>query len=122
MKVKIDTRGKFHVITIQERELYANMTADLEHLLLPYLQNDVKNIMLNMSMVNAVDENLAEALAAIQQRFYELQVSFVMCEMQPDVEHFFDQTGLLEMLNLTPTESEAADIIHMEEIERELDI
>jgi hypothetical protein len=31
-----------------------------------------------------------------------------------------EEASLLEMMNVTPTESEAMDIIHMEEIEREL--
>jgi hypothetical protein len=36
------------------------------------------------------------------------------------VEAALDKTGLLEIMNVTPTESEAWDIIQMEEIEREL--
>jgi hypothetical protein len=36
------------------------------------------------------------------------------------VETIFDQLELLEMMNVTPTESEAWDIVQMEEIEREL--
>jgi hypothetical protein len=35
-------------------------------------------------------------------------------------EEFFEKTELLELLNITPTESEAWDIVQMEEIEREL--
>jgi len=44
----------------------------------------------------------------------------VICELQPPVEEFLDKGQLLEMMNMTPTESEAWDIIQMEEIEREL--
>jgi Trp operon repressor len=40
--------------------------------------------------------------------------------MQPLVEETFDKEELLELLNSTPTESEAWDIVQMEEIEREL--
>ena len=40
--------------------------------------------------------------------------------VQPQVEEFLDKDQLLEMMNITPTESEAWDIIQMEEIEREL--
>jgi hypothetical protein len=35
------------------------------------------------------------------------------------VEEFLDQNDLLEMMNITPTQSEAWDIVQMEEIERE---
>jgi hypothetical protein len=37
-----------------------------------------------------------------------------------EVEDFLDKTDLLELMNVTPTESEAYDILQMEEIEREL--
>ncbi len=42
MKVKIDTREKFHAITVEDPILAANMTAELDECLLPLLQNVVK--------------------------------------------------------------------------------
>jgi hypothetical protein len=50
---------------------------------------------------------------------YENNSSFVVCEMQKAVENFLDSVNLLELMNSTPTESEAMDIVQMEEIERE---
>ena len=38
-----------------------------------------------------------------------------------NVKEAFAKTNLLETINYTPTESEAWDIVQMEEIERELD-
>ena len=42
MKVKISTNGKFHAITVLEPVLAANMTAALEDLCKPFLQQEVK--------------------------------------------------------------------------------
>lgn len=120
MQVKIDTREKFHAITIQESHLTANMTAALDDCLLPFLQNDVKNLVVIFKEVETVDESTAEYLVKLQQTFYEQHASFVICEMQPALEEQLDKMELLELLNVTPTESEAWDILHMEEIEREL--
>lgn len=120
MQVKIDTKEKFHVITIQERELTANMTAELEQSLSAYLQNDVKSLILNLEGVSVVHPLVAEMLVRLQQRFYEQSASFVLCCIQPQVEEFLDREGLLEILNATPSESEAWDMVQMEEIEREL--
>jgi hypothetical protein len=39
--------------------------------------------------------------------------------LQPQVEDFLDKNELLELMNVTPTQSEAWDIVQMEEIERE---
>jgi hypothetical protein len=40
--------------------------------------------------------------------------------MSQSVEAFLEKEELLELMNATPTESEAWDIVQMEEIEREL--
>ena len=120
MQVKIDTREKFHVITILEPVIAANMTADLDQRLLPFLENDVKNVVLVLKDIQNVDDAAAEALVRIQQAFYDAGSSFVICELTPTVEKSLEDNSLLEMMNVTPTESEAWDIVHMEEVEREL--
>ena len=120
MQVKTDTKEKIHVITVGEPSLSADMAAELSDLLAPYLQNDVKNIILNLKELQYVDEAAGEMLVKTQQKFYENNASFVICEMQKPVEEFLDSVNLLEMINNTPTESEASDIVQMEEIEREL--
>ena len=120
MKVKIDTKEKFHVITLLQPELSATMTGELSDRLLSFLQSDIKNIVLNLKELQLIDNISAENLVKVQQKFYENNASFVICELQPLVEEFLDKGQLLEMMNMTPTESEAWDIIQMEEIEREL--
>jgi anti-anti-sigma regulatory factor len=120
MVVKIDTKQKFHVITLNSPVLSANMTAELTNCLLPLLQSDVKNIVFNAKGLESVDDAAAESLAKLQQYFYENNASFVFCELPAPIETLLDEQGLLEVMNVTPTESEAWDIVQMEEIEREL--
>jgi anti-anti-sigma factor len=119
MQVKTDTKEKFHVITVTEPALSASMTEEMGECLLPYLQNDVKNLVLVLSGVSSIDMAAAEKLVNIQQKFYENSASFVICELQQSVEDFLDKSELLEIMNVTPTQSEAWDIVQMEEIERE---
>jgi anti-anti-sigma factor len=120
MKVKIDTKERFHAITLPEDSLSATMTEELEACLLPYLQNDVKSVVLILKDIQNIDIAAAEKLASIQQNFYESNASFVICELQKPVEDFLDKNELLELMNVTPSESEAWDIVQMEEVEREL--
>jgi anti-anti-sigma factor len=120
MNVKTDTKEKFHAITLPGPSLSATMTEELGECLLPYLQNDVKNLVIILKEIGAMDVPAAEKLVYIQQKFYENSASFVFCEIQKHVEEFLDKNELLEMMNVTPTESEAGDIVQMEEIEREL--
>ena len=120
MKVKIDTKERFHAITLPGDSLSATMTEELAACLLPYLQNDVKNVVLILKDIQNIDIAAAEKLVSIQQSFYESNASFVICELQKPVEEFLDKNELLEVMNVTPTESEAWDIVQMEEVEREL--
>ena len=120
MQVKIDTKEKFHAITINESNLAANMTAELEQCLLPFLEKDVKNVVLILKDIQTLDEAAAECLVRIQQAFYDAGSSFVVCELTPGIEKNLEDNGLLELMNVTPTESEAWDIVQMEELEREL--
>lgn len=120
MKVKIDTKERFHAITLPGDSLSATMTEELGACLLPYLQNDVKNVVLILKDIKSMDNAAAEKLVSIQQSFYENNASFVICELQKSVEEFLDKNELLELMNVTPTESEAWDIVQMEDIEREL--
>lgn len=120
MNVKTDTKEKFHAITVNDPVLSATMTDEMGECLLPFLQNEVKNLVLILKNVTELDTVAAEKLVYIQQKFYETSASFVICELQQQVEDFLDNNNLLELMNVTPTESEAWDIVQMEEIEREL--
>jgi anti-anti-sigma factor len=120
MQVKTDTKEKFHAITVPGPSLSATMTEELADCLMPYLQNDVKNLVLLLKDIESIDIAAAEKLVYIQQKFYENNASFVICELQKPVENFLDENELLEIMNVTPTESEAWDIVQMEEIEREM--
>jgi anti-anti-sigma factor len=120
MNVKIDTKEIFHVINVMDSSLTANMTDELSDCLLPILQQEIKNVILKLTEVQLIEETTAETIVKIQQRFYENKSSFVVCELNDAVEKFLDETNLLELMNVTPTESEAWDIVQMEEIEREL--
>jgi anti-anti-sigma regulatory factor len=56
----------------------------------------------------------------LQEEFYTNNASFVVCEIKPTVAKTFEELELDDILNATPTESEAWDIVQMDEIEREL--
>ena len=121
MKVKIDTKDKFHVVKLEEPILSANIAAELTTLCTQYLQQPIKNIVLDFSVIDSIENELAaEKLVELQQNFYENNASFVICNIKPEIENQLEAMELLEVMNTTPTESEAWDIVQMEEIEREL--
>ena len=120
MEVKTDTKEKFHVIRVESPQISANMAAELNRQLIELLKGTIKNVVLNLGNVKSMDEEAAEVLVRTQQNFYENEASFVICALSNELEAFLDSKELLEIMNVTPTESEASDIVQMEEIEREL--
>ncbi|MEJ7611710.1 MAG: STAS domain-containing protein [Ferruginibacter sp.] len=119
MNVKINTKEKFIVLIPEEAVISANMTDDIQKLG-EYAGPAVPHLVINMGNVKTIAPEAAQKFASLQQEFYERNHSFVICEMQEEVEKIFEAEELTELMNITPTESEAGDIVQMEEIEREL--
>lgn len=119
MEFKIDTREKFTTITPLLENLSANITVNLENKCQEILDGEIKNVILNFNNVLEMDLETAEAIVKIRMLFYAQNASFVICELKKNVQQFLEKNELLETLNFAPTESEAWDIVQMEEIERE---
>ena len=119
MRFKIDTKEKMHVINIQEESLPAILAERLKSVVSAFLQEDVKNVVLDLHAVIRIDPDIAEVILDLQQQFYANQASFVVCGLSPAVLELFKSQDLLDTLNFTPTESEAWDIVQMEIMERE---
>ncbi|HVY76185.1 MAG TPA: STAS domain-containing protein [Puia sp.] len=120
MNVKIDTNRNFHAIRINEPELAANMTDDLRNCLIPFLQNDVKNLIVIMKDIQKMDLAAAKELLEIRDQFYANRASFILCEPQSETGKLFTRDKQFETLQVVPTFSEASDLVFMEDIEREL--
>ncbi len=115
MNVKIDTKEKFSVIIPEESTLSANMSEKFQELLQSYLQKTIPHVILNLKHSEQIDEKTVVMILTVQNQFYANNCSFVICEINEKIKPLFE-----ESVNITPTESEAWDIVQMEEIEREL--
>ena len=126
MSFKFESKEKFHVITVEEPELTASLSELLAATTKKILRPDsapepaVRNLILDLSPVQRIELPAAEKLIEIQVAFYESGASLVVCCLQAGVQQTFELADLSDLLNSTPTESEAWDIVQMEEIEREL--
>jgi anti-anti-sigma regulatory factor len=120
MKVNFDTKEKFTVITPLEPSIYDNMTDELLKHIDTYGNTPPFNIVINLKQVKYIDNAVAEQIMQKQQFFYENSRSFVVCEVGEAVDAILEKLELTDIMNITPTESEACDIVQMEEIEREL--
>jgi len=83
-------------------------------------EEDTKSLILDLSHVDLIDPSFASDLKSLSANSYANQKSFVICNMKDAIKDSLATWGILDDLNTTPTESEAWDIVQMEEIEREL--
>ncbi len=120
MELKIDTKEKYQLLTPAGASMTANIAAEIVTICNKCLESAQKNMVLNLENVKEIAPDACQILTHLQQAFYDKSASFVMCCSSSNIENAFDSLGLLEVLNLTPTLSEASDIVMMEEIEREL--
>jgi hypothetical protein len=120
MKVKIDTKEMFHVMNIEETEISANMSAQLMEIIQKTQEKDCKSIILNFHHVQHANTDLLKTLEQIHTMQYDQKKSFVICELSATVKNQLQLNEDSEAPHTTPTESEAWDIVQMEEIEREL--
>ncbi len=119
MEFKIDTKEKMHVILLNEDFSSANMSEELEKTCKSFLNKPIKNVIVNLSKVTKIDSKITESFLNLQQSFAEAGVSLVFCCLDKSIMKQLEEIEVDDMLNITPTESEAWDIVQMEEIERE---
>ena len=120
MNFKIDTKEKFCVIRFEELHFIDTMSAKLNELCEQKLTEQVKNVILDFSKVEDMSKAAIESLVNLQLRFFNQHASFVLCCIKDSIQQqMIDISEALEYA-ITPTESEAWDIVQMEEIEREL--
>lgn len=120
MNFKINTKEKFTTVTLLFTQFTDNITEELINVLKDCLNNPPKNIILDLQNIEMLHEDTATKLLELQQEFYEHNASFVLCNLNKKIADQLDDAEILEMMNITPTESEAWDIVQMEEIERDL--
>ena len=120
MHYKIDTKEKFAVLSLLDPSLSSNLVPELNELIKNLGLTSPKNLVLNLGAVKDWDLSIMALLAQHQEVFYDNNTSFVLCSLSDDLQNALDLTEFGEVMNLTPTESEAWDIVQMEEIEREL--
>lgn len=120
MNVKLETKERFHVIKMLSPCASAIMAEELNNLVWNCLKTSVKNIIIDMADVEDMDQDFAQNLVKLQEQAIEENRSLVMYNFQKNTLKKLEESELSDFLNITPTESEAWDIIHMEEIEREM--
>ena len=120
MKIKVDTKEKFQVFRPLEPELSVIMAETLSRQVIDGFKTEARNAIIDLTDVNEADEQALVDLATLLQLCQKNQASMVFFGVKPAVKTAMQGLDLIDVFQITPTESEAWDIVQMEEIEREL--
>ena len=121
MNFKIDTKDAFYVIYLNTSEFTAKLAEELIAEVTKRQKEMTKSLVLNLELVTTIEKGAIGSLDNLYENTIGKRKSFVLCCMDKHVKESFFNANLLEKINHTPTESEAWDIVQMEEIEREFD-
>jgi anti-anti-sigma regulatory factor len=119
MNFKIDTKEKFSVLQPEIEHLTAIMAGELCNKVLSLSNSQPFNVIIDFKQINQLEKEAAKVMANCRMKMYENNHSFVVCNVQKNVYDAIVAWELEEVINITPTESEAWDIVQMDEIERE---
>ncbi|MFM7709560.1 MAG: STAS domain-containing protein [Ferruginibacter sp.] len=120
MNIKLDTKEKFRVLRIQEDTITENLSAEFHAILDEHSATPPHNLILDFTRVRHIADAGISILTAVYGQCLEKGISMVIFGLQKEVIQSLQEKEMDDLLNITPTESEAMDIVQMEEIEREL--
>jgi anti-anti-sigma factor len=120
MEFKIDTKPSFSIITPVYETLNANLTDAIRQKWEELSESGSENLVVDLQNCTNADESAYEALEKMHEEYYSNGQSLVFTNLQPSVIKALKQEGLPDVINIAPTMAEAADIISMEVLERDL--
>lgn len=121
MKFEIDNKEKVSVVATRVEKLDALNAPELKSEFVVLNKSGVKNIVLDMSTTRYCDSSGLSAVLVANRLCRENNGSFVLCGLQDTVKKLISISQLDSVLKITPTVTEAIDLVYMEEVERDLD-
>ncbi len=119
MEINIEIKPGYTVLTPQEG-LLNEQVADLIEKINEQQATGSRNFIVSLKNCTDIDSRSAYALLELHHNIYEQTGSLAFCELPNVVLQKLKQEQLHLSLNLTPTFIEAADIVNMEVLERDL--
>lgn len=120
MEITLTQKEKYTIVKLDAEKLDSIVAPDLKTKVITLIKNNVANIIIDLSAVKYCDSSGLSALLVGNRGVRELDGSFVISGLQPMVEKLISISQLDKVLNITPTLSEAEDLMIMEIIEKEL--
>ncbi len=115
-----DQKEKLVYITSNVEKLDAIYAPELKSELVLQNRNTQRNIIVDLSATKYIDSSGLSALLVGQRLCRDANGTFVVCGLQETVKKLISISQLDSVFKITPTLSEAIDLVYMEEVEREI--
>lgn len=120
IKFSIDKHEQFSVIKIDEEKLNSVNAPELKSELVVLNSKGDTNIILNLENVSFVDSSGLSAILIGNRLCTNDNGSFVISNVQENVLKLIKISQLDSILNITPTQKEAQDLVVMDNIEKDI--
>lgn len=120
MNFELKKEEKYTLVNTNVEKLDSLNAPDLKSELVVLNKNNVRNIVVNLEKTRYCDSSGLSAILVGNRLCKNAGGTFVVTGLQPSVKKLISISQLESVLNITPTVSEATDLIMMEEVERDL--
>ena len=121
MNFRTEHREKFVLITLLVEKLDSTISPSLKSEFVMVNAGGGKNIIFDLSKTRYCDSSVLSAILVGNRLCKNSGGSFILCGVQDSVKELISISQLDSILNITPTFSEASDLVIIEEVERGLD-
>jgi anti-sigma B factor antagonist len=120
MIVEIDKQEKYTLVSIKDQKLTSQNAPDLKSQFTVIHGEGEKNIILDLGNVEYCDSSGLSAILQGNRFCKSSSGTFVISGVKETVQKIIAISQLDKVLSITPTVSEAVDLVHMDEVERDL--
>lgn len=120
MQYSIDKQEEYTILTLQIDKLDSTQSPALKSELITLNSSGTPSLIINLSYVKYIDSSGLSALLVGNRLFEETSGSFILTNINPMVEKLLTISQLINVLDIVPTDHEAIERVHMNELERRL--
>ena len=120
MKFTIDKHDKYVLFKLQESKLNSLISSELKSEFVILNQQMQNNVIVDLSETQYCDSSGLSAILVGYRLSRNAGGVFILCGLQEHVRKLISISQLDNMLVITPTATEAADFIYMDEVEKHL--
>ncbi|MDZ4823327.1 MAG: STAS domain-containing protein [Flavobacteriales bacterium] len=120
MKFEVEHKDKVAIVKTKVEKLDAIHAPELKGELVVINKNGMKNIVMDMSETRYCDSSGLSAVLVANRLCKDSNGTFVLCGLQDSVRNLITISQLATVFKIVPTQSEAVDLVYLEEVERDI--